>query len=191
MKQFIDKLTALEACDGEGQAMPWVCEQPDVETVYRECKRGDWMLWYIYKSGIALQDKRKWIGCKVEIALQVQHLMKDERSIKALEMAELYSKGQATEEELKQATAAAYDAYSAAYSAAAAYDAAYAAATDDAAAAATAYVDAAAYTAAAAYDAAYAAADDDAADAADAEKHKSLADSADIVRKWYSLEELL
>jgi len=166
MKQFIDKLTELKACDGEGQAMPWVREQPDVETVYKECYRGDWMLWYIYYSDIALQDKRKWIGCKIEIVRQVQHLMKDERSIKALEVGERYSKGEATDEELKQAAtdAAAAYVYAAAADAAATY-AAYTAAT---------------YAAYAAVAVAYAAAWD-----------KSLAKSADIVRKWYSLEEIL
>ncbi len=157
MKQFIDKLTELKACDGKGQAMPWVREQPDVETAYKECYRGDWMLWYIYYSDIALQDKRKWIGCKIEIVRQVQHLMKDERSIKALEVGERYSKGEATDEELKQADDDAYAAY------------VYAAAADTAAAYA-------AYTAVAAYDAAW---------------DKPLAKSADIVRKWYSLEEIL
>jgi hypothetical protein len=80
---------------------------------------------------------------------QVRHLMKDERSVRALDITRAYLDGQATREELKMATAAAYAAYIAARAAAAAAVAyaaaavAYAAADD--AAAAVAY--AAAYAA--------------------------------------------
>jgi FAD/FMN-containing dehydrogenase len=76
----------------------------------------------------------------VACAREVQHLMTDERSLKALDVAEAYVNGQATEEELEQARnaacdatdAAAKEAYYAADAAAkeayyAAYDAAYAA----------------------------------------------------------------
>jgi hypothetical protein len=91
---------------------------------------------------------------------QVRHLMKDERSIKALDITRAYLDGQATREELNRAAAAADDAYAAAaYSAyaAAAYSA-YAAAAYSAYAAAAAD-DAYAYAyAAAAADDAYAAA---------------------------------
>ena len=83
----------------------------------------------------------------VACAREVQHLMTDSRSLKALDVAEAYTNGQATEEELEQARNAACAAY--AYASADAYaadaDAAYAAA------------DAAAYAAAAsasAYDSA-------------------------------------
>tara|TARA_R110001606_G_C15338737_1_gene646344 strand:- start:612 stop:1307 length:696 start_codon:yes stop_codon:yes gene_type:complete len=94
-------------------------------------------------------------GYKKEIQLfaifcarQVQHLMEDKRSIKALDVAEDYVNGKATKEELKKATGAAYNAASTAYDAAsAAYDAADARAY--AASAADAY-DATTYAAAAA-----------------------------------------
>ena len=43
-------------------------------------------------------------------ARQVQHLMNDQRSIDALDVAEKYAHGQATHEELKQARDAAWDA---------------------------------------------------------------------------------
>jgi hypothetical protein len=115
--------------------------------------------------------------------------MKDQRSRKAVEVAERYGLGQATRDELAAAAyaaaaaaAAAYAAYAAAAAAAAAY-AAYAAAAAyayaaDAAAYAAAY---AAYAAAAAY--AYAA---DAAAYADADaRTKTLKQCADIVRAEY------
>ena len=57
----------------------------------------------------------------IAFARQVQHLMKDGRSIKALDVAERYINGVATEEETKDAVAAAASSasYAAAYAAAA------------------------------------------------------------------------
>ena len=56
-------------------------------------------------------------GCDRELRLfavwcarQVQHLMQDERSIKAIDVAEKYANGLATERELNAAADAAYDA---------------------------------------------------------------------------------
>ena len=82
-------------------------------------------------------------------ARQVQHLMKDPRSIAALDIAEKFALGLTSEEALRDAAAAASyaDAAAYAYADAAAYAAAYAA---DAA-----YYTAAAYAASAAADAAY------------------------------------
>ena len=88
-------------------------------------------------------------------ARQVQHLLKDQRSIDALDVAERYAKGQATEDELNAAwnaaLAAAWDARSAASAMWAAWAAAYAArAAADAAWVARAAADAAEGEAAAA-----------------------------------------
>jgi hypothetical protein len=96
----------------------------------------------------------------VACAREVQHLMTDERSLKALDVAEAYANGQATEEEMEQAKDAAYAAYAAYAAAKAAYyaaKAAYYAAYDAKAAADAAYYAAyyAAYDAKAAADAAY------------------------------------
>ena len=100
----------------------------------------------------------------VKFARGVQHLMKDPRSISALDVAERFASGSASAEELAEAREGTYAAYSAADAAAAAADAAAYAA------------DAAVYSADAAYAAvysadayaAYSAAADAAADAADA-----------------------
>ena len=65
---------------------------------------------------------------------EIQHLLKDPRSRKVLDVAEAFANGEATAEELEEARADAYDAYAAAYAAYRAYAAAY----DDASAAASA-----------------------------------------------------
>lgn len=67
-----------------------------------------------------------WRKFAVWCARQVQHLMKDERSIAALDVAWRHSNGEATDEELRAAEAAAWDAARAA-AGAAAWDAARAA----------------------------------------------------------------
>ncbi len=133
-------------------------------------------------AGAFTAEDRVWLFCAVlhdagehrelrlyacECARTVEHLWTDARSHMAVEVSERYARGDATEEELSAARAAAYDAALAAARAAraAAYDAALAAARaaraaayDAALAAARAARAAARAAAGAAYDAAYAAA---------------------------------
>ena len=85
------------------------------------------MLWLARKLDI---DKRVVTLAKGHCANTVRHLMKDERSIAAVDMAIKYGEGNATDSELDAAADAAYDATADAYDA---YDADYA--TADAAAA--------------------------------------------------------
>ena len=101
-------------------------------------------------------------------ARQVQHLLKDQISLDAIDVAEKYANGEATEEELNAARSAAWDAARAAWAAADVAAAAYAA--DTAAAVA------AAWAARSAWDAAWAAAMSawDAADAARAKQEAEL-----------------
>src|SRR3990167_49837 len=110
------------------------------EKAWNNCPRGDWMLWIALKLGVNIKILTL---AKVHCALTVRHLMKDKRSIKALEVALKFANNKATLKELKiaanvanvAADAAADDADVAAYAANtaanadnAAYDAAYAAA---------------------------------------------------------------
>ena len=150
------------------------------------------MLWLSRKCNV---DNRKLTLAKGLCAETVKHLMKDPRSIAAVEAAIKYGNGEIDDTELRNAAA---DAAAADAAAAAAY-AAYAA---DAAAYAAAYgADAAAYAAAyaanAAADAAYAAAD--AAYAANAAAYaayaaaarkKSQLQTAEIVRNTISIKDL-
>ena len=75
------------------------------------------------------EHDKEWRLLAVSYAREVQHLMKDPRSIRALDVAEAYAKGEATKEELikakKEAFAAyVYAAYVASYAASDASDAA-------------------------------------------------------------------
>ena len=149
MKTFKEYLHSVDACQ---PAIEWAGDKP-VEQVVAECHRGNWLLWLAKKCGVELQPLTL---AKGHCANTVRHLMSDERSLIAVDVAIAFGEGKATREELD---AAAY----AAYAADAANAAAYAA-------------DAAAYAANAAANAANAAAY--AANAAN--QHKT----ADICRKY-------
>ena len=171
MKELLLK---LRAC---GLAIDWAGDKT-IEEIWATCHRGDWMLWLARKLDI---DKRVVTLAKGHCANTVRHLMKDERSIDAVDMAIKYGEGNATDTELAAAYSAAYAAAYAAY-ATAAY-AAYATA------AYAAY--AAAYAAAAAADADAYAADADAYAAAYAARKKSQQATAEICRKYIPLELIL
>ena len=145
MKTFQELLEELDAC---GVARDWAAAKT-IEEVVAECHRGDWLLWLAFQVNV---DKRKFTLAKAHCANTVRHLMKDERSLNAVDIAMAYGKGEVEHEALVVAAAAAdaayaYAAAAAAYAAAdaAAYAAAAAAAADAAAYAADA--DAAAYAA--------------------------------------------
>jgi hypothetical protein len=156
MKELLIK---LKACS---EAREWA-ENKSWEEVYNTCHRGDWLLWLFKKTNP--DDLQLLTLAKGHCANTVRHLMKDERSIKAVDVAITFGEGKATREDADATYAAAYAAFAAASADADA--AAYAAAAATYAVTAAADVAYDAYAAAdAAYAAAYAAAD--AADAADA-----------------------
>ena len=160
MKNFKETLKEMSACL---EAVEWVGDRT-LEQAWAECERGDWMFWLAQKKNV---DLKTLTLAKVKCARLVQHLMKDERSLKALDVAENFALGKATREELDDA------AYAAAYAANAAY--ANAAAANAAANAAyAAYADAATSVAA--------------ADAFRTAKKEVLKQCADICREVISLE---
>ena len=195
MKQLLIK---LNACN---EAMEWAGDKT-WEEIYRTCHRGDWLLWLFKQTNP--NDLRLLTLAKGHCANTVRHLMKDERSIKAVDAAIAYGEGRIDIEELNNAAttadayaaadAAAYaayatDAYADAYAAAAAY------ATDAAADAADAYADAYVAADAAAYADAYAAAayaayatDADAYAAAAAAKKNNQQQTADICRQYLPIK---
>ena len=149
---FKELLIKLDACES---AKEWARDMP-IEEIVSTCHRGDWLLWLAKKVDV---DLRLRTLAKGHCANTVRHLMTDERSLNAVDVAIAFGEGKATREELDAAAAAvAADAYAATGAAGAAANAAYAAAD----AAATAAAAAAAYAAYAAAAAAAAVADADA-----------------------------
>ena len=198
-------LINLDACKNArrwaGALTDIECEEENISNqvtkswkeIFETCPRGDWLLWLYRKTN--KEDLRAFVLAKGHCANTVRHLMKDERSIKAVDTAIAFGNNNISEEELKIAAAAAYAAATAAAHAAAD---AYAAAAADAAAA-DAAADAAAHAADAAAAAAYAAATaaahaaataaDAAADAADAAARRNNQQlTADICRKYLPIK---
>ena len=127
-------LIKFDACK---DAIEWAGDKP-IEEIVKTCHRGDWLLWLARRIDIPL---KAFILAKGHSAKTVLHLMDDERSKKAVEVAILFGEGKATREELDTAHDAAYLAYDAAY-------AAYYAAASASASAASYAAHAAAYYAA-------------------------------------------
>lgn len=118
-KQFYQHCKAHDACE---EGLAWI-KGKSMEEFWNTSDRGDWMIWLICNSENNVTDKQLRL-IAVECARQVQHLMTDPRSITALDVAERYANGEATDEELAAAWAAARAAGAAA---GAAWDAARAA----------------------------------------------------------------
>ena len=158
--KHVDYLESLQACK---KAIDYAAGFATLQSSWDACARGDWMLWLIGRTIDRTNETelRKITLAKARCAKLVIHLMKDERSRNAVEVAEQFGLGNATRQELDAAYAAAA-AFAAAYAAYAAY-----AASASANANANADADAAAA-------AAYAAAE-----------NKILQQCADIVRVSY------
>jgi hypothetical protein len=99
------KLTELKACE---DAIEWCKDYDDLQSAWDNCKRSDWMLWLLEK--IDYKDDKALRLIVIDCARQVQRLMKDVRSTNALDVAEKYVNGKATDEELAAASDAAWDA---------------------------------------------------------------------------------
>ena len=124
MKQLNNRLEKLNACE---EAIKWVGDK-SLKEAWKKCKRGDWMLWYYFEK---VGFTKQLVKAKADCASLVKHLMKDQRSLDALQACYDYVDGKISKEELRQATDAAYDAAaassasSAAFAAYSAVDAAY------------------------------------------------------------------
>ena len=133
-----DLLTRLDACT---DAKEWASTQPDIETAWKNCRRSDWMLWLLDATNYQDPKNYRLIACACvrETPLadgrKVWDLLTDQRSRNAVEVAERFAIGEATEQARAAAGAAAWDAAGAAAwdaagdaAGAAAWDAAWASA---------------------------------------------------------------
>lgn len=97
------KLRQLNACD---DAIEWLGER-SAEQAWAECERGDWMLWLIGKIEGKYTPAMRLCAC--EIVRTQLHLVPagEERPRIAIETAERYASGNATADELQEASVAA------------------------------------------------------------------------------------
>ena len=104
MKTLKELLIELDACSS---AIQWV-EDKTIEEAIKQCSRGDWIIWLSEKIDL---PKNKIILAKVKCAKTIIHLMKDQRSIDVIDVAEKFGLGKCTIEELDNATNFAYAVY--------------------------------------------------------------------------------
>jgi hypothetical protein len=112
--EFNQLLVKLDACP---DAVKW-CEGKSLQDAWDSATRSDWMFWLLLNQSNEATDKELRL-IAVKCARQVQHLMTDQRSINALDVAERFSNGEATEQDLAAARDASWDAARAAAGAAA------------------------------------------------------------------------
>ena len=101
MKTFKELLIEINAC---AEAREWASDRT-IEEVLRDSWRGDWLLWLAKKLDLPLN---KLTLAKSRCAKTVIHLMKDQRSIDVVNVAERFGLDECTLEELNNAAYAAY-----------------------------------------------------------------------------------
>ena len=118
MRAFKDLLIKLEACE---YAVVWAENKP-IEEIVKTCHRGDWLLWLGQKLNLGIKPMTL---AKARCAKTVIHLMKDQRSIDAVNLAERFGlTDEVTKDDLRAAANAAHAAAYATNAAANAADAA-------------------------------------------------------------------
>ncbi len=104
MKTFQELLLELDACL---PARAWAADKT-VEEVVEQCDRGDWLMWLGAKVKV---DEKNFFLAQAHCSNTVRHLMKDERSVKAVDVAIAHGEGKASAFQLREAISDAHDAY--------------------------------------------------------------------------------
>jgi hypothetical protein len=114
-------------CDGALKWFATLSPESTISDAWTQCKRSDWMRWAALRSPMKETDERwRMAGYAIIRRVKVRgeetlwDLAIDPRSRNTLEVAERFSRGQATSEELAAASALAASSASASYAAAAA-----------------------------------------------------------------------
>ena len=112
----MDDVTAIEFCsqfDACDDGVDWCADNslldgPMSALWEREDLKPDWRIWVATRKGVLSDRDARMFACWC--ARQVWHLLTDERSRAAVEVAERYANGDATKADLSAARAAAGDA---------------------------------------------------------------------------------
>lgn len=150
-KTLADRLSAMRACP---ESVQWARDYTDDAVAWRECQRGDWMLWLLGQIDV---DRKRLVLATCGCARLSLYLAPDgeDRPRIAIETAEAWARGDGpTLDDVRRSASAAdaaaatyedaaYAAYAASYAAYAAASAAYAASAAHAASAYDAYAHAA------------------------------------------------
>jgi len=110
------RLLDLGACQG---AIQYAVTQPDALAVIKNCPQVEWLGWLDNKCNILTDKERRLLACwcvrntPLADGRKVWHLLADQRSRNAVEVAEKYANGEATDDELTAARDAAWDAWDA------------------------------------------------------------------------------
>ena len=102
MKTIEELLTKLGACE---EARNWA-KGKTFEEIYTTCERGDWLNWLFARTNH--EDVQLLTLVKGHQANTVRHLMRDKRSLNAVDTAIAFGEGSATKEELNKAARAAW-----------------------------------------------------------------------------------
>ena len=123
MKTPVSLLSKLGACS---EAVAYAETQPDLETAWLNCERGDWLLWFAAKRNV---PRPQLVLAACACARQALPYTTDPRVLACIETTERWAHGEAALDDVRKARADAYAyAANAAYAAAAAaYAAAYSA----------------------------------------------------------------
>ncbi len=113
MIQFKDYLLDVNGYKACQDAREWNGNRT-LAQCWAECERGDWMMWLL--SHAKLSDLITLTKIKALQVEKIRHLLKDPRSIAALDAAHSFGRGEISEQELSASAAAA--AAAAAYAAA-------------------------------------------------------------------------
>lgn len=97
MKTFKELLIELALYEEAGT---WAANRGTVEQVVATCERGDQLAWFADSLSM---DRRKRCLAAGHIVNQIRHLIQNEASIEALDVAIAYGEGKATDEELEAA----------------------------------------------------------------------------------------